>query len=29
MKFDFDGDEWTDVSDQAKDLIKKMVIKRE
>lgn len=28
-KFDFDGDEWTDVSKEAKDLIKKLICKSE
>jgi calcium-dependent protein kinase len=28
-QFDFDGDEWTDVSKEAKDLIKKLICKSE
>lgn len=28
-EFDFDGDEWDDVSNEAKDLIKKLVTKPE
>lgn len=28
-KFDFEGDEWNDVSKEAKDLIKKLICKPE
>ncbi len=28
-KFDFDGDEWNDISKEAKDLIKKLICKPE
>lgn len=28
-KYDFDGDEWEDVSDEAKDLIRKLIAKPE